>query len=223
MIPLDAKLKIEIDSKIDNPSYIKTFLAQFSNIVNNLRSPHNDERRIRTTQREYIKSASAVAGLIYCPNEKKILLPRQFRYPVYAATKDMHTAWIYEAVAGIIDPSDPDPKDTFIRECEEEVGTTVLPENVIFHTKYFVSPGFLTEQHYLFSATVESTSEVTYYGGLDEESEAIVYDWLTYEEVEKLIEGVVDKNGKEHKIIDGKTLMILMFIGVYNGKEEKEF
>lgn len=165
--------------------------------------------KIALSSREVVACRSAVVGIVFCPAEEKILMMRQFRCPVYHATGDFHLSWMYEAVAGCIEITE-DPAETLIREVYEETGITISKENITFHTSYYVSPGFTTEKHYIYSATVEKTSEPKRYGGLDEEGEAIISQWLSYDEVANLVEGCTDSSGLFHRIEDGKTLMGLM-------------
>lgn len=207
MIHLDSTVSVASDVRIEGTRWLRLRRAEFD--ISKPRSPG----MIPTATREFIVSRSAVAGIVHCPSEEKVLMLRQFRYPIYHETGDAHLAWIYETVAGLIDDGET-PMSTFIREVEEEAGVEIEEGNTKFETSYYVSPGFANEQHFIFTATVDKTGETSQDGGLDDESEAIVSDWLTYDEIRKLVQGVKDDEGNIHKIVDGKTLMGLMKIGL---------
>lgn len=206
MIHIKTEVEVSKDERIAGPNYLRVRESKFS-----VTKPKVDGV-IAETAREFVISRSAVAGIVHCPSESKILMLRQFRYPVYHETKDAHLSWIYETVAGLIDDGDT-PMDTFVREVKEETGIEVTEEQSTFHTSYYVSPGFVNEKHFIFSANVSECKEPDMDAGLDSEGEAIAAEWLTYKEISDLIKGVTDEHGNEHKIVDGKTLMALMAIG----------
>jgi GDP-mannose pyrophosphatase NudK len=207
MIHLDPELVIHEDTKLTDPRYLRIHRARFG--VGKPRA----EGMIPTATREYIMSRSAVAGIVYCPSEEQVLMLRQFRFPIYRHTRDVHLAWIYETVAGLIDDGDT-PEQTFVREVEEEAGVKIGEDQVKLHTSYFVSPGFVNEQHFILSAEIDSLQDTDPDAGLDEEGEAIVAEWQSYDEIRALVAGVKDDRGRLHKIVDGKTLMGLMKIGL---------
>lgn len=207
MIQITPNVSVLEDIRIKDPHYLRLRKATFD-----IAKPRTDGM-IPTATREFIISRSAVAGIVYCPSEQKVLMLRQFRYPIYHETKSAHLAWIYETVAGLIDDGET-PVSTFIREVEEEAGVIIEEKNVTFQTSYYVSPGFVNEQHFIFTATVSRTEGTSQDGGIDNEGEAIVSDWLTYDQISALISGVNDENGNFHKIVDGKTIMSLMKIGL---------
>lgn len=207
MIHLNPELKVVGDGKLESPRYLRLKKAVYAC------SKPKTIGWIPPATREYITSRSSVAGLVYCPGEKKVLMLRQFRYPVYHDTRDPHLSWIYESVAGLID-SDDSPEQTFIREVKEETGIEIGSDTTTFHCSYYVSPGFVNEQHFVFTATVDTCEEPDIDPGLDNEGEAIIAEWQTYEEIRELVKGVSDKDGNFHKIVDGKTLMSLINIGL---------
>lgn len=208
MIHIKTEVIVTEDNKIDGPKYLRVRESKFSV------SKPKIEGMIPDTAREFLVSRSAVAGIVHNPKEEKVLMLRQFRYPVYHETQDAHLSWIYETVAGLIDDGDT-PMETFVREVKEETGIEITEEQSTFHTSYYVSPGFVNEKHFIFSANVSECKETDLDAGLDSEGEAIAAEWLTYKEVSDLIKGVNDEHGNLHKIVDGKTLMALMFIGFY--------
>lgn len=206
MIQIKTEVEVSKDERIAGPNYLRLRESKFS-----VAKP-KVEGMIAETAREFIVSRSAVAGIVHCPSESKVLMLRQFRYPVYHETKDAHLSWIYETVAGLIDNGD-SPMETFVREVKEETGIEITEKQSTFHTSYYVSPGFVNEKHFIFSANVKECKEPDIDAGLDSEGEAIAAEWLTYREIQKLIEGVNDSQGNLHKIVDGKTLMSLMLLG----------
>lgn len=207
MIEIIPNVQVQEDVRLKDPKYLRLRKATFD-----IAKPRSSGM-IPTTTREFVVSRSAVAGIVYCPDEQKVLMLRQFRYPIYHETGNAHLAWIYETVAGLIDDGET-PVSTFIREVEEEAGVIIAKENVTFETSYYVSPGFVNEKHFIFTATVDKTEGTSQDGGLDSEGEAIVSDWLSYDQILNLINGVNDVNGNFHKIVDGKTIMGLMRIGL---------
>jgi len=68
----------------------------------------------------------SVAALVYDLKAEKVLLVRQFRYPVY--TVDPENAWVLELVAGSCEPGE-DPLETLLRELAEEVNLSLYSGN----------------------------------------------------------------------------------------------
>jgi len=207
MIHLDTKVKVAFDGQIANPRYLRVRRCDID-----VAKP-SGEGWIGKTTREYLISRSAVSGIIHVPSQEKVMMMRQFRVPVYIDTQSEHLAWIYETVAGLIG-QDEDPLDTFIREVQEESGVVITPEQTTFHMSYFASPGFVNEKQFIYTAALDDVQPLDEDAGLDEECEAIIPAWLTYDEIRALVKGVKDDAGNLHKIADGKTLMGLMKIGL---------
>lgn len=209
MISIQPSVQVKVQKKINGPGYLKLFEGQFALKI----GKNQSSRSIPLASREFVLSADAVAGFIHCPSERKLLMLRQFRYPVFARTKCAHRAWIYEAIAGVV-LSGENLSDCFIREAYEETRLRINQKNLSYHSSYYVSPGMSTEQQHLFSATVEESIEPSNACGLEEEQEAIVAEWISYDQVVKLVKGCKDDQGRTHRIEDGKSLMILKHLGL---------
>lgn len=149
--------------------------------------------------RERVKREDAVAVLLLNTDTNKVILTRQFRYPLHDKTEET----ILEIVAGKID-GDEDPLATAIRETEEEVGYRPLPQNIQLLTRCFSSPGYTSEQFYIYYATVKNSDKVTEGGGLAEENEHI-------EVVEMDVDHFVSQI-REGQLRDAKTYVAGLFM-----------
>lgn len=111
---------------------------------------------------------NAVAVIIYNIDEDTVVLVKQHRYPIHGkATGD-----IYEIVAGKMDEGE-DPKQTAIREVEEEVGYRIKEEKLLYKSSFFASPGYSSEIVHLYAASVTNEDRISDGGGLDGEHENI--------------------------------------------------
>jgi len=207
MIHLESQIKIISDAKISQPRWLRIRSSDFI-----IQRPNTDIDLPKAT-REYFQSRNAVSGVIHCPSTEQVLMLRQFRFPVYADTQCLHASWIYEHVAGLIEDHET-PEQNFIREVEEESGVILDPSRVNLVASYYVSPGFVDEQHLIYVAEVDSPQELPERFGLESEAEAIIAEWQTYDQIRELVKGVHDSDGNLHKIVDGKTLMSLIKIGL---------
>lgn len=121
-----------------------------------------------TFTRERLKREDAVAVLLLNTDTNKLILTRQFRYPL-AEKEEQH---LLEIVAGKIDKGE-EPQQTALRETEEEVGYRVPPEKMRFLLSCYSSPGYTTEKFYLYYAKVTNSDRVGKGGGLENENEHI--------------------------------------------------
>lgn len=142
--------------------------------------------------REVFDRGDSVAAFIYNKTTKKVILIKQFRYPVYDNWDD---GWILEIVAGMID--DLSPEETIIKEVLEEIG--YLCERVDHISTFFVSPGASTEKIYLFYIEVSEEGKVWDGGGLLTENEDIQLMEYTRGELLALL--------SNKQIIDAKTMV----------------
>jgi ADP-ribose pyrophosphatase len=136
----------------------------------------------RISSREVVEHPGSV-GIIPIDKDGKVILIRQFRYPVGGV--------LWEIPAGKLDPGER-PKDCAKRELEEETSYSAgrLEKIVSFYT----SPGFSSEMLHLFLAT-----DLTPGTGQPDDDENIRTYYLSRETVERMIE-----NGE---ICDAKTLL----------------
>lgn len=92
------------------------------------------------SKREIVEHNPAVAVVAVTENDE-ILLIEQFRKAVEKK--------LYEIPAGLIEPGE-NPKDAAVRELEEETG--YLAKECEYQNEFFTSPGFCTENMYMFFA-----------------------------------------------------------------------
>src|ERR1700748_2495411 len=141
----------------------------------------------------------AVAVLIYNTDSKKIILTKQFRYPIASKIKQQ----ILEIVAGKIDKGEK-PLTTAIREVQEETGYKVKPGKIKFLLSCFSSHGYTSEQFYVYYATVTNADKVSDIRGLESENEYISLVEMTVPEFAKQI--------KTGKIKDAKTYVAGLYL-----------
>lgn len=143
--------------------------------------------------RQKITRPNAVTGLIYNVDTECIVLVKQHRYPTQ---KGKRSGFTYEAVAGKIDESDSDPKETFMRECLEEVGYKLKDKNVEFCFSCFASPGYSTERIYYFIATAKNKDKVADGGGVKNENENIEVCEIHYLQFRSMMDTMEDTKTK---------------------------
>ena len=153
-----------------------------------------------TFERYRLLRQDASAVLLYDPERRKVILTRQFRYPVAAAASEE----ILEIVAGKVDSGEL-PSAAAIREVEEETGYRITDSQLTFHTSCFSSPGYSTEQFHLFSAIVSESDKTAKGGGLEEEHEKIELVELDFDVFQQQI--------KDGTIRDGKTIIAGLLFG----------
>lgn len=110
--------------------------------------------------REVFERGHAVGILPYDPVRDEVVLIEQFRPGALIALNSPWFAadaspWLYEAVAGIIDPGE-SPEDVAYRETIEEAGTKLSDLMPVCH--YLVSPGGTTESVFVFVGCVDSSN-----------------------------------------------------------------
>lgn len=156
--------------------------------------------------REYLQLFKMAACILpMCPTEGKYLLIRQFRYPAwYNANKNQSTTlnddgWIYEAIAGVIEPGDT-PEATAVREAQEEGGISIDQNDIRKVHQCFMTPGITNEEMSIFLGIVNQTSPIGQTGLVDQ-GEHMRAKWMTADEIRRL-----HANGL---IRDAKTLLAL--------------
>lgn len=154
----------------------------------------------RPVSRLAIERRDAVAVLTYDSRRKKILLVKQFRFPMYMIHPE--SSWMLEVVAGTIEANQP-PEETALREIEEEIGYGLAKESLHFLTLCCPSPGGLTERIYLYLADVQAGQRKHGGGGLIEEAEDIQVVEMDYEETFNAMAA--------GRICDAKTLICLLW------------
>lgn len=130
--------------------------------------------------REIFERGHAAAVVPYDPVADAIVFIEQFRVGAFGA--GLHP-WLFEFVAGIIDPGET-PDEVVRREAEEEAGCRI--EDLISIGRLLVSPGGSTETLSLFCGRVDS-SRVGGIHGLEQEGEDIRAFVLPYQEAHELL------------------------------------
>ena len=122
----------------------------------------------KPVQREVVWRIPAVAVLLYDAAADAVVMIEQFRV---GAMQHEHGPWQLEMVAGLID-TDEAPEQVAARECQEEAGVTVAPEQMQKVCEYLVSPGGSNESLTIYCAPVDA-SQVGGIHGLPTEGEDI--------------------------------------------------
>ncbi len=148
----------------------------------------------RTMAREILNSADAAAVLPYDPEQRKVILIRQFRAPVMHV--EGREAFV-EAVAGLLDEDEPEACAR--RETMEEAGIRVRTLEPVVTA--WSTPGITTERLHLFLAPYTAADRVGGGGGLAEEHEEIEVLEIGIDELMRLLE--------QGAIADMKTLVLV--------------
>ncbi|NVO55004.1 NUDIX domain-containing protein [Rhodobacteraceae bacterium B1Z28] len=138
--------------------------------------------------RNALLQGSAVVVLPYDPVRDTVLLVEQFRPPVYLI--DDPEPWMWEPVAGMIDPGET-PENAAHRETLEEAHVKL--KTLEYAGGAYSSSGSSTEYIYLYVGLGELT-ETTNVGGLDTEGEDIRTQILPFPEFMQMVDGHVFKD-----------------------------
>lgn len=150
----------------------------------------------RQSREAYDRGNGAVI-LLYHPQNKTVILTRQFRMPTYVNGNE--TGMLIEACAGLLDKDN--AEDCIRRETEEETGYRVSSVRKVFEA--YMSPGSVTEILYFFVAEYEAAMKVNEGGGAEHEHENIEVLELPFDQALNMI--------KTGEIEDGKTIMLLQY------------
>lgn len=131
--------------------------------------------------REVIYRRNAVAVLLRDPKTDKLLFTKQLRSGSYIQGEP----WIYEMIAGLIDPGE-DRISALRREAKEEAGVENI-DNIKLISEYYPSCGGCTEKVFLYYAEAD-LSNVPVFGGCPEEHEVIETLVIDTEEAFKWLE-----------------------------------
>ncbi|MCB4454343.1 NUDIX domain-containing protein [Leisingera sp. McT4-56] len=139
-------------------------------------------RRFDGSMSPVMNRSSAMAGhaavlLPYDPVRDQVLLVEQFRAPPFIMG-DAHP-WMWEPVAGVIDPGET-AEETAIREAVEEAGVTVRHLETV--AQGYPSSGALAEYIHIFIG-ISDLSDVNGGGGVAGEGEDIRSRILSYDEL----------------------------------------
>ena len=153
--------------------------------------------KTETQHREAYDRGNGATILLYNPEQKTVILTRQFRLPTYVNGNP--EGLLIEACAGLLDHDD--PEQAIRRETEEETGYKIDDVQKVFEA--YMSPGSVTEILYFFVAKYTSAHKVNEGGGVAHEQENIEVLELPFAEALEMV-----ANGE---IRDGKTIMLLQY------------
>ena len=144
--------------------------------------------------RESYDIGDAAVVLPYDRPRDRVLLIRQFRWPVFEwGYKEL----LVEAIAGKLDGDIPEA--CIVREAMEEAGVTISNPRLVTHA--FASPGAVKERVSFFLADYDSTAPREKGGGHEKEGEDIEVLELSLDKALAMI--------PTGEIIDLKTVMLL--------------
>lgn len=155
-----------------------------------------------TQSREAYDRGNGATILLYNTEQKTVILTKQFRLPTFV--NGNQSGMLIEACAGLLDQDN--AEDCIKRETEEETGYKVSHIRKIFEA--YMSPGSVTELLYFFIAEYSKEMKVGDGGGVVHEEENIEVLELDIEQAMKMME--------TGDIKDGKTMMMLQYIKLYN-------
>lgn len=128
--------------------------------------------------------------IVPVPEPGRIVLIRQFRYPV--------NRFLWELPAGSVDEGE-SPEQAARRECHEEIG--LVPGTVVRLTALYPTPGYCDEEMVFFRASsLEKTDEQAHV----DEDEDIEVQTFELREVRDMV--------RSGEIIDMKTIVALGFL-----------
>jgi|SRR5690625_434358 len=143
----------------------------------------------QTSKRELLSHQGA-AAVIPVTKDNKIVFVKQYRKAVEQI--------LIEIPAGLIDEGE-QPKETAVRELEEETGYTT--NNLDFVTSFYTTPGYTDEQMYIyFTDELELLPEVK----LNDEDEFVELIELSLAEAKQYM--------KEQQIHDAKTNYAILYL-----------
>lgn len=184
-LPLDQRVRVqEVKLLSDNWYTLKTTRFDF------LRS----SGEWQTQHRETYDRGNGACILLYQRARRRVLLTRQFRYPVFV------NGWqqlMTEAVAGLLDEAD--PVSCIRAEAEQEAGVRVRQPQPLFEA--YMSPGSVTEKLHFFAAEYEDADLVGEGGGLVDEGEDIARVEIGFDDAMRQVEA--------GEIVDAKTVLLL--------------
>lgn len=154
-----------------------------------------------TQSREAYDRGNGATILLYNPEQKTIILTKQFRLPTYI--NGNKSGMLIEACAGLLDKDN--AEDCIKKETEEETGYKVSKVKKIFES--YMSPGSVTEILYFFIAEYNKEMKVSEGGGVEEEQENIEVLEFDFETAFNMI--------YTGEIKDGKTIMLLQYAKIH--------
>lgn len=156
---------------------------------------HKNGERL-TQSREAYDRGNGATILLYNPQQRTVILTKQFRMPTFLNGNPLGT--LIEACAGLLDKDN--AEDAIRRETEEETGYQISEVRKIFEA--YMSPGSVTEILYFFVAEYTSDQKRSEGGGVDEDEDIEVLE-LDFAQALDMM--------KSGEIKDAKTIMLLQY------------
>jgi ADP-ribose pyrophosphatase len=135
--------------------------------------------------RKVLERGHAAAILPYDPILDQVVMIEQFRP---GALDDANGAWLWEIVAGILEPGE-SASDVVYREAIEEMGCPV--SDIMPICQFFVSPGSTTETTALFCGRVDATQAAGIHGVASEHEDIQVHLISFSEALDRLQSGKI--------------------------------
>lgn len=157
--------------------------------------------KVMTQTREAYDRGNGATILLYHPDQKTVILTRQFRMPTFINGNE--SGMLIEACAGLLDNEN--PEDCIRRETEEETGYKISKVRKIFEA--YMSPGSVTEILHFFIAEYRNDMKVSEGGGAEDEEENIEVLEIPIDEAMAMIDS--------GEIKDGKTILLLQYIRLH--------
>jgi len=154
-----------------------------------------------TQDREVFDHGNAATVLLYNPQEKTVVLTKQFRIATYV--NGNASGMLIETPAGLLEEGEA-PEKTMIREIKEETGYEINNVQKIYEA--YSSAGAFTEIIHFYIATYTRQQKVEEGGGLEEEGEEIKVMEVSFEKALQMIES--------GEIKDLKTITLLHYAQV---------
>jgi len=158
--------------------------------------------------RETYDRGNGATILLYNLQQGTVVLTRQFRYPTFV--NGNVDGLLIESAAGLLDNAEPEAR--IKQEAEEETGYRITSVKPVFEA--YMSPGSVTERLFFYTASYESSDQVSTGGGNYNEGEDIeVLEVPFYEAMSMIQSGA---------ICDGKTIMLLQHaaLNIFNRLSE---
>lgn len=143
----------------------------------------------RTTEVDVVRHAKSVV-IAPVPEPGKIILIRQFRYPI--------NRFLWELPAGSVDEGE-HPEEAARRECHEEIG--LVPGTVVRLTALFPTPGYCDEEMIFFRVSGLETTDAQAQVDEDEDIEARTFELRDAREMVR-----------RGEIVDMKTIVALALL-----------
>ena len=151
--------------------------------------------------REAYDRGNGATILLYNPENKTVILTKQFRLPTYINGNP--DGMLIETCAGLLDADN--AEDAIRRETEEETGFTLRDVKKVFEA--YMSPGSVTEILYFFIAEYSRDMKTSAGGGVGDHEDIEVLE-LAFDKAFSMI--------STGEIKDGKTIMLLQYLKLNN-------